>query len=92
MTLPDERYRAVQQAERLLKDLLDPKKTPRVPKLVRERAAGALRHYPSKYDLDHCAATSPHIFQERMEPLYRMIKEHEMGESVREELDPRNNN
>ena len=91
MTLPDERYRAVRQAERLLKDLCDPSKTPRVPRMLRERAAGALRHYPNKMDLDSAAATSPHIFQEQMEPLYKMIKQHEMGESVREELDPRNN-
>lgn len=91
MTLPDERYRSILQTERLLKDLLVASRSPRVPKAIRERAAGCLRHFPSKYDLDSAAETSPHIFQERLEPLYKMIKQHEMGESVREELDPRNN-
>jgi hypothetical protein len=41
MTMPDERYRAVVHAEQFLKDLLDPRKTPRVPKNVRQRAYNA---------------------------------------------------
>jgi hypothetical protein len=90
MTLPDERYRAVQQAERLLKDLCDPGKTPRVPRLLRERAAGALRHYPGKWDMERAAEAAPHIFTKQLDPLYKMIKQHEMGESVIEELDPKN--
>jgi hypothetical protein len=90
VTLPDERYRAVMQAERLLKDLCDPKKTPRIPVMIRERAAGCLRHFPSSWDLDQAAETSPHIFIKQLDPLYKMIKQHEMGESVREDLDPRN--
>lgn len=90
MTLPDERYRAVKQAYGLLRDLCDPSKTPRVPREIRERAAGALRHYPSSSDLDAAAQTSPHIFTKQLDPLYKMIKVHEMGESVKEELDPSN--
>ncbi len=73
MTLPDERYRAVLAAERLLKDLCDPTVTPRVPKTVRDRARGALRHYPSQYDMQRTAAACPEIFQERMEDLHRFI-------------------
>ena len=88
MTLPDERYRAVQQAERLLKDLCDSSKTPRVPASIRERAAGCLRHYPSSYDLEQCAETSPHVFIKQLDPLYKMIKQHEMGESVKEDMKP----
>ena len=75
MTLPDERYRAVQAAERLLKDLCDPSKTPRVPKTVRARASSVLRHYPGSWDMKRAAAASPDVFQEHMEPLYRMIKQ-----------------
>ena len=90
MTLPDERYRAVQQAERLLKDLCSPSKTPRVPRMLRERAAGALRHYPARWDLDRAAEAAPHIFTKQLDPLYKMIKQHEMGDSVIEELDPKN--
>jgi hypothetical protein len=52
MTLPVERTRAVELAERFLSDLLDPKVTPRVPMAIRERARGVLRHYPSAYHAD----------------------------------------
>ena len=51
MTLPIERTQAVLRTEEFLKDLLDPKKTPRVPKDIRKKAANCLRHYPSKYNM-----------------------------------------
>ena len=73
MTLPDERYRAVLAAERLLKDLCDPSVTPRVPKMVRQRASGVLRHYPSRYEMDRASRAAPDIFAERMEDLHRFI-------------------
>ena len=73
MTLPDERYRAVLAAERLLRDLCDPTATPRIPKLIRQRARSALRHYPGKWDMDRAAQAAPDVFQERMEDLHRFI-------------------
>ena len=73
MTLPDERYRAVQQAERLLRELCDPKRTPRIPAAIRDRARGALRHYPSTWDMLRTAEACPDIFQERMEDLHRFV-------------------
>ncbi len=73
MTLPDERYRAVLAAERLLKDLCDPRVTPRVPKIVRQRASSALRHYPGQWDMQRAAAECPEVFQEQMEDLHRFI-------------------
>ena len=63
MTLPDERYRAVLAAERLLKDLCDPSVTPRVPRAVRERASSVLRHYPGKWDMDRAATAAAHVFE-----------------------------
>lgn len=78
MTLPDERYRAVVAAERFLRDLCDPKATPRVPASIRARARAVLRHYPLQWDLDRAAQAAPDIFAERMEPLYRMVKQHEI--------------
>ncbi len=51
MTLPIERTNAVLNTEAFLIDLLDPKKTPRVPKDIRNRAARCLRHYPSYYNM-----------------------------------------
>ena len=49
MTLPDERYRALRCGQQMLMDLLDPKITPKVPKHIRKRALGILRHYPNSY-------------------------------------------
>ena len=73
MTLPDERYRSVLQARRLLEELCDPRLTPRVAAGIRDRARGALRHYPSEYDMRKAAQTSPDVFQERMEDLHRFV-------------------
>lgn len=61
MTLPDERYRALKMGKKLLEELCDPGKTPRVPGIVRERARGVLRHYPSEYELEKMAVNSPEL-------------------------------
>jgi hypothetical protein len=61
MTLPDERYRALKQGKKLLEELCDPGKTPRVPGIVRDRARGVLRHYPSENEFDRIAANSPEL-------------------------------
>lgn len=73
MTLPDERYRALRLAETFLQDLCNCHQTPRVPRAVRERARGVLRHYPSEYHLQRLAEKSPDVIIERMEPLTRMV-------------------
>ena len=75
MTLPDERYRAVIQTRRFLLDLCNTQHTPRVPRIIRDHARAMLRHYPSDYDMSRAAATSPEIFQERMEDLHRFIRQ-----------------
>ena len=78
MTLPDERYRAVMWASKFLQELAyDRKKYPRIPKVVRQEAYSILRHYPSSWDLDQAERGAPDVFQKRMEPLYRMVKQHE---------------
>ena len=74
MTLPDERYRAITMAKWLLTDLCDPQKTPRIPKVIRDRALAALRHYPSKWDMDRAAQACPEVFVERYEDLTKFIK------------------
>ncbi len=65
MTLPDERYRAVINTEQFLKDLLDPKKTPRVPKDIRKQAYWCLRHFPSKYHMDIVGTSTPSVFESK---------------------------
>ena len=76
MTLPDERYRAVKTAQQFLARLAGGE-LPRVPKAVREEARSILRHYPLDWDLKQAATAAPHVFQEEMEPLYRMVLQHE---------------
>jgi hypothetical protein len=82
MTLPDERYRAIMYAKSLCEDLLDSHKTPRVPKDIRRRALGVLRHFPDEYYLSMLADSRPDIIERRGEPfdpLYKMVKEYELG-------------
>jgi len=61
MTLPDERYRAMKQGKKLLEELCDPGRTPRVPSLIRDRARAALRHYPQDWEIDSMAEKCPDI-------------------------------
>ena len=78
MTLPDERYRAIMFAKSLCEDLLDPSKTPRVPRNIRQRALGVLRHFPDEYYLSMLAEARPDILErrgEQFDPLYKMVKE-----------------
>lgn len=78
MTLPDERYRAVKWAERFLQELAtDRKKYPRIPKTVRQEAYSILRHYPGSWDMQRAAEAAPEVFQERMEPLTRLVMQYE---------------
>ena len=72
MTLPDERYRSVKNAQQFLSRLAGGE-YPRVPKAVRAEARSILRHYPSDYDMNKAAQTSPEIFAERMEDLHRFV-------------------
>ena len=81
MTLPDERYRAVKQTKQFLIDLCSPERTPRIPKSIRQQANGLLRHYPSDWDMEQVADASPHVFQERMEPVQRLFKQYEQSKA-----------
>ena len=63
MTLPDERYRAVRYAREFLRDLLDPKKTPKVPRAVRLRAHRTLKHFPGEYDMELVSEVTHTIFK-----------------------------
>ena len=80
MTLPDERYRAVKYAQDFLSRLAGGQYA-RVPKAVRDEARHILRHYPNAWDMDRAAATSPEVFQQQMEPLYRMIKQRDLEQN-----------
>ena len=64
MTMPNERRWAVNNTRQFLVDLMDPKKTPRVPKEIRKEAYRCLKHYPGDYHMELAAEQSPNIFGE----------------------------
>jgi hypothetical protein len=51
MTLPYEEVNSLKAVRRFLHDLLDPSKTPRVPKAIRLRAHRLSKHYPMDYSI-----------------------------------------
>jgi hypothetical protein len=61
MTMPNERLRALKQTARLLEELCDPGKTPRVPSAVRDRARQALKHYPLDGQIDRMVESCPDL-------------------------------
>jgi hypothetical protein len=77
MTLPDERYRALVQTKELLLNLCNPKKTPRVPRVIREHAMSVLRHYPNDCDLEKLSIDMPKYFAKEIEPVTRMFMKYE---------------
>ena len=60
--MPDERRNAVNITRQFLLDLLDPKKTPRVPSAVRKEAGRCLRHYPGEYYMLKASEQAPELF------------------------------
>jgi hypothetical protein len=85
MTLPDERFRSVIQTKNFLGELIDPKKTPRLPKKIRDQARWCLRHYPSYWDLERASDGAPDVFQPRMEDVTRMFKQYEQSKVEKDE-------
>jgi hypothetical protein len=67
MTLPDERARAISNTREFLYNLMDPKKTPRVPKEVRRRARSCLKHFPSNLDIELVTEGKTDVFEKPKE-------------------------
>lgn len=63
MTLPDERYKALMYAKTFLRDLLDPKITPKTPKAVRQRAYSVLKHFPTEYEIHKLSLKNPDVLR-----------------------------
>lgn len=51
MSTFNEENRAIERVRQFLYDLLDPKKTPKVPKEIRLRARQIVKHYPLMMDV-----------------------------------------
>lgn len=77
MTLPDERYRSIIQTRKFLMELTSPLMTPKVSKVIRDRARSLLRHYPSDYILEAMAQDMPNYFAKELEPVTKMIMEYQ---------------
>lgn len=88
MTLPDERYRSLIQTKKFLMELLSPHMTPRVPKILRQRASGLLRHWPDDYHLELMTREMPDHFAKQIEPVTRMIMQYK--QEVDEETKQKN--
>ena len=67
MTMPNERRWAIENTEIFLRDLMDPKKTPRVPSAIRKEAYRCLKHYPGEYHMGEAAIQAPGIWGEQKE-------------------------
>lgn len=81
MTIASERTRAVNYTYEFLFELLDPKKTPRVPRNVRQRARALLRHYPSKFDMEMTVREGSSRFGDEKNPFGTMtLVEQLMGQ------------
>jgi hypothetical protein len=74
MTTPYERHRSLVQSRKLLEELCDPGRTPRVPGIIRDRARGILRHYPSDWDLDTMAKKCPEQLDSEQFNIYNTNK------------------
>lgn len=62
MTIPPERYTAIQKTREFLYSLLDPKKTPKVPREIRIRAGDCLRHFPADQFMAELRVAAPEFF------------------------------
>lgn len=84
MTLPHERYNAVQRTRQFLIELCDPKKSPRIPKRIRREAYYCLRHFPSNFDLDRMATKCPEVMEteNQLDKLTMMILDYEETKDV----------
>jgi len=64
MTMPIERKYAIDNTRIFLYNLMDPKKTPRVPKAIRLEAYRCLKHYPGEYYMEEAQRLAPEVFGE----------------------------
>lgn len=64
MTLPVERYAALENSYRFLLELMLPGGVhKRIPKEVRKRARWCIKHYPHNFELDQLASARPDLLE-----------------------------
>jgi hypothetical protein len=82
MTMPNERRWAIENTRIFLSDLMDPKKTPRVPSAIRKEAYRCLKHYPGEYHMGEAAIQAPGIWGEQKEER----KDGEWSKTIKDQL------
>ena len=55
--IPDPEYHSLKETYKFLCDITDPKKTPHIPKSLRDKANKCLRNYPVKRTLEELQVT-----------------------------------
>ena len=55
--IPEEEYHSLKETYKFLCHLIDPQKTPRVAKPIRDRAKHLLKHYPVRRTLEELQIT-----------------------------------
>jgi hypothetical protein len=64
VTMPNERFYAIRNTREFLVELMDPKKTPKVPKEIRLKAYYAIKHFPGEYHMEEARKLAPSVFGE----------------------------
>jgi hypothetical protein len=67
MTTPAERARSIDEVRQFLYDIADFTKYPRIPKTIRQRALGCLKHYPWATEV-HMMRRGVNLLEEKLEP------------------------
>ena len=62
-------------------ELQSPHTTPRVPKIIRQRARSLLKHWPEDFHLEMMTIEMPRYFAKDIDPLYKMVKQYESKET-----------
>lgn len=65
MTLPFENYNSLVGARNFLIELMDPKKSAKIPKAIRRRARGLLKHFPADFEMCEWISTYQKVADER---------------------------
>lgn len=60
--MPNERFYAIRNTRAFLVELMDPKKTPRIPKEIRLKAYYAIKHFPGEHHMEKVRELAPEIF------------------------------
>jgi hypothetical protein len=65
MTLPYENYFSLANTRNFLTELMDTKKSPKVPKAMRQRARNLLKHFPADFEVCEWISTYQKVAHER---------------------------